>query len=97
MKDFIEKIEQYKGCQIVINAFDEIIAINELNEETIVYSDASKTLEKVFNNRKINLYDPALDPGLEETKVISGKEYIKLMFNGDYDEALNYLFQFADI
>lgn len=97
MKNFIEKIEQYEGCQIIINAFDEIIAVNELDEETIVYSDAKKVINKVFDNQKIYITDPSVQPILENIKVVSGKEYIEIMFNGDYDDALRFLVQFANI
>lgn len=97
MKDLIEKFEQHKGCEIVINAFNEIIATDEMEVETILYSDAKRVLEGVFDNLKVHVNDSSGDPRLETSMTVSGEEYIEMMFNGDYDEALDYILQFVDV
>lgn len=88
MKELIEMLKKFPECQIGINGFDEIIATNELDEESLVCSNAKRVIEMAFDNQSVHVNHPSDDPALESMKKVSGKEYVKIMFNGDYDEAL---------
>lgn len=96
MKELIETIQQHPSSEIAINGFNEIIATSELDEETILYFDAKRVLESVFEGMKLPLHDSSGDPQLETSASVSGKRYIEIVFNNNYDEALEYVVGLAD-
>jgi predicted glycosyltransferase len=91
MEELIEKIKEHTDSSIVINGFNEIIAVNDLDEETILHNNATRAIESFFDKLKVHSNHPSGDPQLEAFVTVSGKEYVELMFNKSYDDALEYI------
>lgn len=85
------KIAIEKNHEVRLNGFNEIISIDDQENESIIYQNGKREIEIYFDNRLIPVHSSDGDPQKETSERISGIEYIKIIFGGDYDEALEEL------
>jgi len=88
VKEILNKIRQEGNKGIVINAFNEIISVDEFDTEKIIANDAKYIIDDFYDNAQINIPHPSGNPELETEEKVEGWEYINYEFEGSYDKAL---------
>ena len=88
MKEILTKIKEEGNKEIVINAFNEIISVDEFDTEKIIANDAKYVIDDFYNNAQINIPHTSGNPELETEEKVEGWEYINYEFEGSYDKAL---------
>lgn len=88
MKEILTKIKQEGNKQFAINAFNEIISVDEFDVETIIANNALRIIDDFYDNTKITIPHPSGNPDFETDEKVEGWEYINYEFEGSYDKAL---------
>lgn len=83
-----ELLSQYPNHEIYINGFNEIIALDHLDEEHLVCSGAKYQIEQHFEGYELTELSSDGDPQKETYVKVSGYTYVKRVFNGNHDDAL---------
>jgi hypothetical protein len=83
-----ELLRDYLHTEIVINAFNELVSIDDMDNEIIIASNAKYFIQGYFEGRRVVSPSSDWDPQKETMIRVSGAEYVKYVFANDYDLAL---------